>query len=418
MKKLLHFLSVMTIASMGMMGTSAQAALDQRYGVIIGEPIRFQLEPTNCDVGNFLHYEIYIKAPPGQGTTQTRTDPNNCNGAKIFVCNNCFKAVIDVFQDNTDQHVAHREIIMNPANAHLYNGIFDLTPGLHELPSHLDPGARTGGALDMLRHPGLLADIRTTPLKTLDGISNPLVKQGTSPGPDLIPGNADDNNSTIPTYDAILTNQILNGLLSPSQSVGLVYVFGELFDDSTGIHNVHQNQGNDPGSQFASSNGIFQDGLVIFEDPRDMILNGEPLPSRRFMTMTRFQAQRDFTFGKTHLAANIGDGVATPFVFTKTDSKRITKSQLFPPPNFDVEYGPFANLKQLEVTLSDVSGDPDLLVQIGSDAPFVSANSVNLPEFIRAYNQANLPVTVRVRPKTGLNTWTLKVTGTTEVLFN
>lgn len=43
---------------------------------------------------------------------------------------------------------------------------------------------------------------------------------------------------------------------------GPVLVWGEPFDTGLGVHNVHQNQGDPIGSQWASSNGIWQDGAV------------------------------------------------------------------------------------------------------------------------------------------------------------
>ena len=41
-----------------------------------------------------------------------------------------------------------------------------------------------------------------------------------------------------------------------------ILVWGEPFDTGLGMHNVHQNQGDPLGSQWASSNGIWQDGGI------------------------------------------------------------------------------------------------------------------------------------------------------------
>ncbi|MBM3163661.1 MAG: DUF2278 family protein [Chlorobi bacterium] len=44
-----------------------------------------------------------------------------------------------------------------------------------------------------------------------------------------------------------------------------VYVFGEPFRNGKGVHNIHQNQGDPPGSRWYAENGPWQDGGVIAE---------------------------------------------------------------------------------------------------------------------------------------------------------
>jgi hypothetical protein len=43
------------------------------------------------------------------------------------------------------------------------------------------------------------------------------------------------------------------------------YVFGEPFTTGLGVHNIHQNQGDPPGSPFSAENGIWQDGATIVQ---------------------------------------------------------------------------------------------------------------------------------------------------------
>lgn len=43
------------------------------------------------------------------------------------------------------------------------------------------------------------------------------------------------------------------------------YLFGKPFTSGLGVHNIHQNQGDPPGSPFATENGIWQDGATILE---------------------------------------------------------------------------------------------------------------------------------------------------------
>ncbi|MCX7096444.1 MAG: DUF2278 family protein [Methylococcales bacterium] len=60
-----------------------------------------------------------------------------------------------------------------------------------------------------------------------------------------------------------------------------IYVIGQVWGPDTlqddyfgylpgaGIHNIHMNQGNPKDSEFAKDNGVFQDGAIIVEYPKD-----------------------------------------------------------------------------------------------------------------------------------------------------
>ena len=47
---------------------------------------------------------------------------------------------------------------------------------------------------------------------------------------------------------------------------GTVYAFGALYTTGNGIHDIHRNQGN-PANDHSGDNGIWQDGLLVFEMP-------------------------------------------------------------------------------------------------------------------------------------------------------
>jgi uncharacterized protein YukJ len=47
---------------------------------------------------------------------------------------------------------------------------------------------------------------------------------------------------------------------------GTIYAFGSQYTEGNGIHDIHMNQGNPAGS-FEKDNGIWQDGMLIFELP-------------------------------------------------------------------------------------------------------------------------------------------------------
>lgn len=44
-----------------------------------------------------------------------------------------------------------------------------------------------------------------------------------------------------------------------------IYVFGEPFRNGKGVHNIHQNQGDPPGSRWYDENGPWQDGGLVVE---------------------------------------------------------------------------------------------------------------------------------------------------------
>lgn len=58
--------------------------------------------------------------------------------------------------------------------------------------------------------------------------------------------------------------QFLNQAVADNN--GTIYAFGSQYTDGTGIHDIHMNQGNPTGS-FEKDNGIWQDGLLVFELP-------------------------------------------------------------------------------------------------------------------------------------------------------
>ena len=58
--------------------------------------------------------------------------------------------------------------------------------------------------------------------------------------------------------------QFLNQAIADAN--GTIYAFGSQYTDGTGIHDIHMNQGNPPGS-FEKDNVIWQDGMLVFELP-------------------------------------------------------------------------------------------------------------------------------------------------------
>jgi uncharacterized protein YukJ len=58
--------------------------------------------------------------------------------------------------------------------------------------------------------------------------------------------------------------QFLNQAIA--DKAGTIYAFGALYTTGNGIHDIHMNQGN-PAGDHAQDNGIWQDGLLVFQMP-------------------------------------------------------------------------------------------------------------------------------------------------------
>ena len=62
----------------------------------------------------------------------------------------------------------------------------------------------------------------------------------------------------------------LEPLVNATRADGLdVFVLGEPFTSGLGVHNIHQNQGDPPGSTWAAENGIWQEGCTILQQSAD-----------------------------------------------------------------------------------------------------------------------------------------------------
>jgi uncharacterized protein YukJ len=214
------------------------------YGVVVGTPVSTSLYGG----GQWPHYHIRVKIGNNQ----------------------YYDVAADLFslENGNGIQVAHREIFIKHASS--YNGLFQLADGWHPLPFNNTNDAPTSGALDFLRHDGILSDIDTA---NEQWDNSPLIV----------------NTTTVPTYDNILKNATR------------VYVFGEPYQGAPppgfvgGVHDVHQNQGNMAGTQFAPLNGVWQDGAIIVEYPTPVRGGGIGLKTlTRQLLMTRFQVQKDF----------------------------------------------------------------------------------------------------------------------------
>lgn len=102
--------------------------------------------------------------------------------------------------------------------------VLDLQDGFHPLRSAPD-----SGALDYFRHPAL------------------------------------NQNGSSSLWQIASGSDIARLVATHLQLARRVFVFGEPYDSGLGVHNIHQNQGNDLNTAYGAENGIWQDGALMIE---------------------------------------------------------------------------------------------------------------------------------------------------------
>ena len=359
---------------------SVQAELDDPYGVLIGTPSSWGLEDWSEDLGiggSWPHYLVELST--ASGTLQ---------------------AAIDLSTTGESNQVRWRELDLEESD---FPEITSLGDGWQELPSHTDSGASTGGALDYLRHPTLLARLNHQPWRNADD-TEPLVEE-TNP-------TSSTHRYDVPRWDALF-----------AAGVRKAYILGEAYSGLNGVHNVHQNQG-DPEGEHSDSNGIWQDGAMIleFNAPRMVsarpiegtsrnpflplpgllgnLLRGpgsigaSPLPMgpirptvRRILIMTRFQVQSDYT-------DSLGGGY-----FVDSGSRYPGESARAGLMKF---YGPFASTSEVQVELANATGRPTVYVRYGSRPSLSLYESAlhskrNGTLFQRLYNTSGADLYIGIR---------------------
>jgi hypothetical protein len=180
-------------------------ALD-RYGVLVGTLVQ-HFRDTPDDQGRWFHVNLEVDAPAGR-----------------------YRCAVDVDSHLSAVGVQWRRLtVAAPA----------MGPAAGAAPGYRDV-ARTAaaGALDYLRHPALA------------GRPGCLGARGRTP--------RWTSGSNLDAAGA------LEPILVPGRRI---VVFGEPFDHGLGMHNVHQNQGDLPGSQWWPQNAIWQDGGTLTVRP-------------------------------------------------------------------------------------------------------------------------------------------------------
>jgi Uncharacterized conserved protein (DUF2278) len=237
------------------------------YGVVIGTLQAFTRDPQHS-FGRWYHGHIALDTPGGTWQSALDVDAPQAVGV-------AYRLVADLAASD-----------LGP--------VADLAPGFHEL------GHSAGsGALDYVRSPALRDGAIVRRLRALLASSAP--EGWTPPPPDVgLPGGPPPGEYPPAPFGPDRVDSMLETVLRLSHRLPIelfariprarwrsfpwiesngdnaldalaphldaaqrIYIFGERFEDGTnGVHDVHMNQGDPAGSQWYSSNGIWQDGGV------------------------------------------------------------------------------------------------------------------------------------------------------------
>ena len=218
------------------------------------------------------------------GTLQTYYCDHAFNEGTYYHCNlkvrargRVFRCPVDLDSKNDAHGLQWRVIELAPGALHK---ILHFQQGWHMLDSH--PGS---GALDYYRSPELQPPFDSREVEpdsenheaTFDGALKATWKYGTGPA----------------------AFRDLEPLLKHS---GKLFIFGEPFRTGNGVHNIHQNQGDPPESQWHHENGIWQDGAVI------VLRHDKSLVA----FLCKFNTQRFFSDNLCFLSSDGNESANTP----------------------------------------------------------------------------------------------------------
>jgi hypothetical protein len=188
------------------------------YGVLIAT-LAGHHRDTPDDQGRWFHVNLDVTAPPGR-----------------------YRCAVDVDSKNTTTGVQWRTSIVHPSRL---PGLSGLAAGYRSLPM-----TEPGNAVDYLRHsafrPGVGCLFVTAPDPVLRWLE------------ELTRSRAWQTGSNLEAATALESVLVVGARIA---------VFGEPFTSGLGMHNVHQNQGDPPDSQWYAENGIWQDGVTMIQRP-------------------------------------------------------------------------------------------------------------------------------------------------------
>ncbi|GAA2626255.1 DUF2278 family protein [Dactylosporangium fulvum] len=189
-----------------------------RYGVLIGT-LTGHHRDTPDDQGRWFHVNLDVTAPAGR-----------------------YRCAVDVDSKQTTTGVQWRTSRIHPAQLPVLTG---LAAGFRPLPM-----TAAGGAVDYLRHPAFRPGIGCVFVRPPDALTRWLEE--------LLRNRSWRTGSNLDAATALESILVVGARVA---------IFGEPFTNGLGVHNVHQNQGDPPGSQWWAENGTWQDGATLVYRP-------------------------------------------------------------------------------------------------------------------------------------------------------
>jgi hypothetical protein len=175
------------------------------YGVVVGEFVNYQTEQ-----GQWFHVDLSMIA----------------GGAS-------YQAAVDV----NEQNAAFQYQILDGLDQSLFAPVLGLPDGWHLLASN-----STSGAIDYARSPILQRPLGC--LAIIFGFWNAIT------------------GGSVQAWNSVTGNEAGEALIAMVNNSRKVYAFGEPYTKGLGVHNVHCNQGDPPGTH-QPDDGIWQDGCVF-----------------------------------------------------------------------------------------------------------------------------------------------------------
>jgi len=186
------------------------------YGVLVGTLYKYYCDRT-FSRRKYYHCNLKVKA-----------------GKRVFLC------PVDLDSKRNAHGIQWQVIDLSPDD---FLSLVHLPEGWHSLDS--EPGS---GALDYYRSPELQSG--STPVSTAHK-SGAIHKTPEPESPVCQPWKYGTGSAAFRDLELLLMH------------ARKLFIFGEPFRTGHGVHNIHQNQGDPPQSQWAAENGIWQDGGVV-----------------------------------------------------------------------------------------------------------------------------------------------------------
>ncbi|MFJ8043476.1 DUF2278 family protein [Kitasatospora sp. NPDC096147] len=227
------------------------------YGVAIGSLHDFSRDPTH-DFGQWYHGHLFLRTPVGVYQSALDVDAPGSVGVSYRVVDDLTRTDITGLRSLPDgfTHLVSSsssgalDYVRSPLlrNRRWFEWLSAATLRVHLALAPHPPGSPMFGP-----------DLSDTLAGSVNGLRRRLLGLGgydhLRPYLRFFPWTASDGDNA------------LDVLVPHLEAAERIYVFGQAFTTGLGVHDVHLNQGDPPGSQWYDDNGPWQDGAVLCERP-------------------------------------------------------------------------------------------------------------------------------------------------------